>query len=130
MMQVFTHYFLHLGFPLLIALVFFKKQWKKTYLLLLATMLVDLDHLLANPVFQPDRCGVGFHPLHSFYAIPIYFVMVFVKGNTRIIGIGLLLHMLTDLLDCLFIFDKCHSCLKDAPALPLVNTLLNWLGIA
>ena len=32
---------------------------------MLATWLVDLDHLLAEPVFDPERCSVGFHPLHS-----------------------------------------------------------------
>ena len=30
-----------------------------------ATMLVDLDHLLATPLYNPDRCSLGFHPLHT-----------------------------------------------------------------
>lgn len=63
--MTFLHYFLHLGLPLLIAWVFFRKNWKQAYLILLATMLVDLDHLLAEPIFQADRCSIGFHPLHS-----------------------------------------------------------------
>ena len=93
------HYFLHLIFPVFIALVFYKDKWKKTYLILLATMLVDLDHLFADPVFDPERASVGFHFLHSYYAISVYFLMLFFKGNIRIIGIGLLFHMLTDFLD-------------------------------
>ena len=28
---------------------------------MLTTMLIDLDHLLANPVFDPDRCSINFH---------------------------------------------------------------------
>lgn len=62
-------------------------------------MLVDLDHLLAVPMYDPQRCSIGFHPLHSYPAIVIYlFMMVFPK--TRLVGIGLVLHMALDYLDC------------------------------
>lgn len=94
-----THYFLHLIFPGIIAFVFYRKDWKKVYLILLATMLVDLDHLLADPIFDPNRGSIGFHFLHTYYAIAAYFLMLFFKGNIRIIGIGLLIHMLTDFQD-------------------------------
>ncbi|WP_345991039.1 DUF6122 family protein [Chryseobacterium sp. Chry.R1] len=94
-----THYFLHLVFPVFIAYIFYRDQWKRTYLILLATMLVDLDHLFANPIFDPDRNSIGFHFLHSYYAIAVYFLLLFFKGNIRIVGIGLLLHMLTDYQD-------------------------------
>lgn len=100
-MQVFIHYFLHFGAPMIIAFVFFRKDWKKVYLILLATMLVDLDHLLANPIFMADRCSINFHPLHTYYAIGIYTVMLFLKKPFNIIGLGLLLHMFTDYIDCL-----------------------------
>ncbi|WP_228394033.1 DUF6122 family protein [Chryseobacterium artocarpi] len=95
----FTHYFLHFGFPIFIALIFYRKNWKKTYLILLATMLVDLDHLFANPIFDPSRNSIGFHILHSYYAIAIYCALLFFKGNVRIIAIGLLFHMITDFQD-------------------------------
>lgn len=62
-------------------------------------MLVDLDHLLANPIFDPNRCSINFHPLHTYWAIGLYVVLLFFK-RTRIIGIGLLMHMLTDQIDC------------------------------
>lgn len=100
-MQMLLHYFLHLVFPLGIAYVFFRPAWRKAYLILLLTMLVDLDHLFASPIFQADRCSIGFHPLHSYYAILVYFILLFKNGWLRLIGIGLLFHMLTDFIDCL-----------------------------
>lgn len=104
MLQQTVHYGLHLLFPGLIAWVFFKEYWKKAWLIMLTTMLVDLDHLLAEPIFDPARCGIGFHPLHSYYAIAVYFLTFFLfKAKTvKIISVGLLFHMLTDYQDCLW----------------------------
>ena len=96
------HYFLHFVFPLFIAYLFFKSNWKSAYLLLLGTMIIDLDHLLATPIFQLDRCSIGFHPLHSYYIMPFYVGFCFMKRPYKIIGIGLLFHLLTDFIDCLF----------------------------
>ena len=101
MTQFFIHYSLHFVFPLLIAFVFFRKNWKKVYFIMLSTMIVDLDHLLANPIYQADRCSINFHPLHTYYAIAVYIIMIFFRKPFNIIGIGLLLHMLTDFIDCL-----------------------------
>ncbi len=98
-LQLSIHYGLHFLFPGLIAWIFFKKVWIKAWLIMIATMLVDLDHLFAYPVFDPDRCSIGFHPLHSYYAIAIYFIMAFFP-KSRIIAVGLLIHMLTDFIDC------------------------------
>lgn len=99
MLQIIVHYTLHLLVPGLIAYVFFRKEWKKAWLILLATMLVDVDHLLATPFFDPDRCSINFHPLHTYWAIGAYVVLLFFK-KTRIIAVGLLFHMLTDFIDC------------------------------
>lgn len=99
MLQTITHYFLHFLFPAAIAGVFFRDQWKRACLILLATMLVDLDHLLASPIFDPNRCSVGFHLLHSYKAIAVYGILLFFK-KFRIVAIGLLLHMATDVIDC------------------------------
>ncbi|MCG2431341.1 DUF6122 family protein [Aequorivita xiaoshiensis] len=99
MLQTIIHYTLHLLVPGLIAYVFFSKEWKKAWLLMLATMLVDLDHLLATPIFDPGRCSINFHPLHTYWAMAVYVVMLFFK-KTRIIAVGLLFHMLTDFIDC------------------------------
>ena len=68
---------------------------------MLATMLVDLDHLVANPIFDPHRCSIGFHILHSKIAILSYFFLLF-HPKTKIIGVGLLWHMITDYQDCLW----------------------------
>ncbi|WP_159521197.1 DUF6122 family protein [Sunxiuqinia indica] len=128
-MQVFTHYFLHLVFPLAIAWIFFRSEWKKAYLILLLTILVDLDHLLATPIFQADRCSIGFHPLHSYYAMAGYVVLLFFRRPFNIIGIGLLFHMFTDLIDCLFTFSHCQSCLADSPIYSLLAAISNFVGL-
>lgn len=62
-------------------------------------MLIDLDHLLATPIFSPNRCSINFHPLHSYYAIAIYFILLIPK-KTRLIGLGLVIHILADTVDC------------------------------
>ncbi len=93
------HYGCHFILPLIIALIFFPKQWKKTYLIFLSAMLIDLDHILADPIFDPNRCSIGFHMLHSTYAIIIYGVLSIPK-KTRIVGLALLWHIFTDQIDC------------------------------
>ena len=99
MLQIIIHYTLHLLVPGLIAFIFFRKEWKKAWLIMLATMLIDVDHLLATPIFDPYRCSIGFHPLHTYWATAIYVILFFFK-RTRIIAVGLLFHMLTDYIDC------------------------------
>ncbi|WP_109438144.1 MULTISPECIES: DUF6122 family protein [Aquimarina] len=99
MIRPILHYSFHFIIPLIIALLFFPKQWKKVYLIFLGSMLIDLDHLLANPIFDPNRCSVGFHPLHSYYAIAVYCISLFFT-RTRIIGLALIWHIITDQLDC------------------------------
>lgn len=103
-LQLIVHYSLHLLVPGLIAWFFFRPQWKRTWGLFLLTMLVDLDHLFATPMFDPNRCSIGFHFLHSYYAIGAYLVLLFlVKNKTfQIILIGLLFHMFIDFQDCLW----------------------------
>ncbi|WP_282018114.1 DUF6122 family protein [Salegentibacter mishustinae] len=111
-MQTFTHYFLHFIAIGAIAWFYDKKNWKKNWLILLATMAVDLDHVFATPLFDPMRCGIGYHPLHTHYAIIGYILGVFFIKNRvlKLIFIGLLFHMLTDFIDCLWMFSKCGEC--------------------
>ena len=66
---------------------------------MMATMLVDLDHLLAAPIYDPARCSIGFHPLHTLVPVVAYFLLCALP-KTRYIGIGLVIHMLLDSLDC------------------------------
>jgi len=98
-MRPIIHYGFHFLVPLAIVFFFYPKQWKKSYLIFLAAMLIDLDHLLADPVFDPNRCSVGFHPLHSYYAIIIYLSLLFAK-KSRLIGFALIWHIITDQIDC------------------------------
>lgn len=66
---------------------------------MLLTMLVDVDHLLARPVYDPARCSIGFHPLHSYVVLPVYIVML-AFPRTRVVGLGLVIHMVLDAVDC------------------------------
>ncbi|RSK39238.1 DUF6122 family protein [Mangrovimonas spongiae] len=100
MMRFFVHYGCHFILPIVIVLLFFKSKWKQAALIMLAAIFIDLDHLLATPIFDSNRCSIGFHPLHSYYAMGFYVVLLFPKA-TRVIGVGLLLHILADSLDCL-----------------------------
>ena len=75
------------------------RLWRNSYIFLMLTMMVDLDHLIADPIFDPQRCSIGFHPLHSEIAITIFALMLIHK-KLRIFGFGLLIHMSLDGLDC------------------------------
>ena len=95
------HMMLHFLVPAMVTGLFFRRNWKISYLIMAGTMLVDLDHLLANPIYDPQRCSIGFHPLHTFFPIAIYFALCFHK-KTRVLGIGLMIHMVLDSIDCQF----------------------------
>ena len=100
MHQPVLHYGIHVLLPLAVALLFFKQQWKRAYFIMLCGLLIDLDHVLADPIFDPTRCSIGFHPLHSYWAIGIYVLMCIPK-KTRLIGLGLVIHIIADQADCL-----------------------------
>lgn len=100
MLQPLIHYGIHFIGPLAVALLFFKSHWKKAYLIMLLGILIDLDHLVATPMFDPNRCSINFHFLHSYYAIGAYVVLALFK-KTRLVGIGLLIHIMADSADCM-----------------------------
>lgn len=100
MTQGLIHYGLHFGLPLLIAVVFFRPVFIKAYGIMLLGLLIDLDHLLATPIFDPNRCSINFHPLHSYWAIGVYLLLCFPK-KTRWLGLGLCIHIIADISDCL-----------------------------
>lgn len=66
---------------------------------MLLTMAVDLDHLFAHPIYDPGRCSIGFHPLHTYPAIAVYAFLT-LPHATRLIGLGLIIHMMLDAVDC------------------------------
>lgn len=94
------HLFLHVAVPLAVAWLFFRPQLKRAALLMLGGILIDLDHLLAEPIIAPDRCSVGYHLLHSYWLIPLYVLLALIP-KTRLVGIGLVIHIFLDWLDCL-----------------------------
>ena len=100
MVQQVVHYGLHFIAPLFIALLLYRQHWLKAYAVLLLTMVVDIDHLLASPVYEACRCSIGFHLLHSYPAIGVYMLLLFFKP-LRLAAIGLVWHMATDYIDCL-----------------------------
>jgi len=52
--------------------------------------------------------------------------LILLRLPKRSVGgrIGLLFHMLTDLIDCMMTYSKCPLCLEGSPA----YALLEWLG--
>lgn len=101
MLRTAVHMTLHVLAPAAIARIGFPRQWKKAWMLMVATMVVDLDHLMATPIFNPDRCSIGFHPLHMWPAIVVYLLLTVVP-KTRLVGLGLVIHMAMDAIDCLW----------------------------
>jgi len=90
---------MHFALPLAIAFAFFPKNRWGVALLLLAGMAIDLDHLWAEPMFDPNRCSIGFHPLHSYLAIAGYTALLFFR-KTRLAGMALMIHIAADWTDC------------------------------
>ncbi|MEY8203637.1 MAG: DUF6122 family protein [Bermanella sp.] len=108
------HIMLHVLVPAFVAAVFARGRVVGAFVIMMATMLVDLDHLLAVPIYAANRCSIWFHPLHTGLPIIIYGLMMcwplfskstgIVKGSRVIgwLGGGLVIHMLLDALDCLW----------------------------
>ena len=94
------HLLLHVLVPVAAARLFWPAQWKRAALWMLAGWAIDVDHLLADPVYAPGRCSIGFHPLHTWPAIAVYGALTLPR-RTRWFGIGLLIHIALDGIDCL-----------------------------
>ena len=101
MLQSALHYGIHFIVPIIIAFLFYKNKFVVALIIMLSTMFIDLDHVLASPIFDANRCSINFHPLHSNIAIVIYLFLLIPK-KTRLLGIGLCIHILADCIDCLF----------------------------
>lgn len=100
------HLILHAVIPLLAAVIIAKGKYRKPFLIMMATMLVDIDHLLAVPIYDANRCSIGFHPLHTIFPIIIYVAVMSYPWPKKYrymnwLGLGLSIHMLLDGLDCL-----------------------------
>jgi hypothetical protein len=101
MLRPIIHLLLHVLVPAAVAGAFFRKDFFKAWLTMTATMLVDLDHLFADPVYDPGRCSIGFHPLHQYPLLVGYLAMA-VWPRLRLVGVGLLIHMALDAVDCVW----------------------------
>lgn len=114
------HLVLHVLLPLMAA-VAISKALKELgcrfiFMLLMATMVVDIDHLLAEPIYAPGRCSIWFHPLHTLWPMVVYGLMMVwpfilkiaakpiakVHQIVGLLGLGLVVHMLLDWSDCLW----------------------------
>ena len=101
MIRPVIHGVLHVVVPGFVARWGWPARWKNAWFAMLLTNLVDLDHLGAEPIYDPHRCSLGFHPLHSLAALFVYLVMI-AFPKTRIVGVGLVVHMILDGIDCIW----------------------------
>ncbi|WP_319412368.1 DUF6122 family protein [uncultured Cohaesibacter sp.] len=103
LLRALVHYGGHFVVPFMLARLFFAKEiWLKAALIMVATIVIDLDHLLADPIFDPDRCSIGFHPLHRLWAGVGYgILLVLPDWRARAFGAGALFHLAIDANDCL-----------------------------
>ena len=95
-----VHLILHATAPGVVAALAFRPRWRMAWGGMLLMTIVDVDHLLADPIYDPGRCSIGFHPLHSWPAIGTYALLLFIPA-LRVFASGLLVHMGVDGIDCL-----------------------------
>ncbi|MEM7664613.1 MAG: DUF6122 family protein [Pseudomonadota bacterium] len=101
-LQPILHYSSHWLVPFLIGWLVWRERWWKAGLVLATANLIDLDHLLADPIFDPNRCSIGFHLLHSWQAALVYLAMLAIpRWWARAFGIGAVWHLAVDYGDCL-----------------------------
>lgn len=64
--------------------------------LFILSNVIDADHLLSRPIYNPKRNSIGFHLFHKKILIPFYIAGCFIPGITKYLFIGILLHMILD----------------------------------
>ena len=95
------HLLLHVMVPAGAAYYFFyRANWLKAWAMMAAGIILDIDHFFAVPIYDPDRCSIGFHFLHTYWAIALYFALLIIP-KIRVLAIGFLIHMSLDYLACL-----------------------------
>ena len=99
MIRPIVHGLMHFLVPGADAGAFWRETFWRAWAVLALTNLVDLDHLLADPLYDPDRCSIGTHPLHTEWAIGAW-VGLALWPRTRLVGVGLLIHMVLVGVDC------------------------------
>ena len=87
---------------MLIAALIWRSDWKRTGLVMIAANVIDIDHLWAVPIFDPERCSIGFHTFHGWEAGLVYLALLFVpRWWARAFGAGALWHLCVDAGDCM-----------------------------
>ena len=81
----------------------FSEDTQGITLAVFASHLIDIDHLLADPIYDPARCSITAHPLHH----PVMWVLyaglaLFRNRRVRYFGVALVLHLVLDALWCLW----------------------------
>ncbi|AOS98386.1 hypothetical protein AUP74_03019 [Microbulbifer aggregans] len=100
-MPPFLNWTLHLAAPIAVAWFFFRSQWKRAALIMVAANLVALDRVFFAAAETPTNCAINAYPLHTMLPISLYGAMMFLPWlPVRLLGIGLVLHMLVDALGC------------------------------
>ncbi len=95
------HYTFHLLAPFVYGKLFRRKNWWKAGLIMVGAMVIDMDHLLADPVFDPGRCSIGLHPRHTLWAGIVYAGLLAVPSwKWRAVAVGCIWHLCTDAIDC------------------------------
>ena len=103
MERTILHVILHFFVPFAVAKTVWREKWILPFSIMALTIAVDLDHLLAEPIFDPNRCSIGTRLLHSWSAISVYLACL-LSPHLRIAALGLLIHMTLDGTDCLWSF--------------------------
>lgn len=100
-LQPILHYGGHWLIPFAIAVLIWRDKWWQAGFIIASANLIDIDHLLADPIFDPDRCSIGFHLLHTWQAALAYIAMLLVPNWwIRAFAIGALWHLCVDYADC------------------------------
>ncbi|WP_228466555.1 DUF6122 family protein [Adhaeribacter swui] len=94
------HLLLHILVPAGVAYFFYRANWLKAGAIMAAGIILDIDHLFAVPMYDPERCSIGFHFLHTYWAIALYSLLLIIP-KLRVLAIGFLIHMSLDYLACL-----------------------------
>lgn len=101
LLQSILHYGGHWLAPFVIAWAVYRTDWKRFGAVMIAANLIDIDHLWAVPIFDPDRCSIGFHTFHGWEAAVVYLGLLLIpRWWARAFGAGALWHLVVDYGDC------------------------------
>ncbi|QLC26276.1 hypothetical protein HFP57_15390 [Parasphingopyxis algicola] len=101
LLQPLLHFSGHAIAPFILGWMLWRENWWRAGLIMAATVLIDVDHLLADPIYDPNRCSIGFHPLHTVWAALAYLALLALPNwKIRAVAVGCLLHLATDGGDC------------------------------